>query len=69
VDILRGYPGQDRVELAVATEEGVVRMELPNVSVGLCPELRQALVGLLGEDGLLEGGDGGEARVGGSSLS
>ncbi|MFQ5827440.1 MAG: OB-fold nucleic acid binding domain-containing protein, partial [Dehalococcoidia bacterium] len=57
VDVLRGYPGQEVVELVMTTEGGVVRMDLPHVSVGFCPELHEKLVGLLGEDGSVEGGE------------
>ncbi len=52
LDIMRHYPGQDEVELAIATSEGLVKLELPNVATDYCPELHRELAEIVGEEGL-----------------
>ncbi|HJX69571.1 MAG TPA: DNA polymerase III subunit alpha, partial [Dehalococcoidia bacterium] len=49
LDLLRRYPGEDKVRLAIATSEGLVNLEMPNLTTSFCPELQQRLVGLTGE--------------------
>jgi DNA polymerase-3 subunit alpha len=43
------FPGDDRVHLEVRTNGKRVRMELPRITTGHCPELQQRLEGMLGE--------------------
>ena len=52
LDIIRHYPGQDEVCLAIATSEGLVNLEMPNVTINYCPELHQKLTEIVGEEGL-----------------
>jgi len=52
IDTLRDFPGQDEVSLCVTNEEKVVNLKLSNIYTNYCPELRQRLVELVGEDGL-----------------
>ena len=53
VAALKEYPGRDQVSLHVANNGDVVRLRLPNIHADLCPELRQRLVALVGEQGLV----------------
>ncbi|MFH0913917.1 MAG: DNA polymerase III subunit alpha [Chloroflexota bacterium] len=48
---LRGFPGEDEVNLRVANGEKVHNLMLPN-RVKYCPELRKELARLVGEEGL-----------------
>jgi len=52
VDILRGFPGQDEVNLCVVNGEKIINLRLSNIYTNYCPELRQRLVELVGEEGL-----------------
>jgi DNA polymerase-3 subunit alpha len=52
IDTLRGFPGQDEVNLCVSNEEKVVNLRLSNIYTNYCPELHQRLVELVGEEGL-----------------
>ena len=52
LDVIRNYPGEDEVSLAVTSGTGQVKMEMPHFSTGYCPELHQQLAGLVGEEGL-----------------
>jgi DNA polymerase-3 subunit alpha len=49
---LRTYPGRDEVRLNILNGGDAVPLKLPNIYTGYCPELRQQLVELIGEDGL-----------------
>ncbi len=53
LDIVRRYPGEDEVLLTIATDEGLVNLEMPNVATSYCPELHQQLTDLLGQQGLM----------------
>ncbi len=53
LDTIRHYPGEDEVGLAIATSEGLVNLEMPNVATNYCPELHQELVEIVGEEGLI----------------
>ncbi len=58
INTLRNFPGQDKVSLRVTNEERVVNLKLANITTNYCPELRQRLVELVGEEGLkLENND------------
>jgi len=52
MDVFKRYPGRDEVVLTIATAEGLVSLEMPNVTTGCCPGLQRELLGLLGEGGL-----------------
>jgi DNA polymerase-3 subunit alpha len=52
VDTLRGFPGQDEVNLCVVNGERVFNLRLSNIYINYCPELHQRLVELVGEEGL-----------------
>ena len=46
------FPGQDEVRLLIDNGEKTTNLKLFNTSINHCPELRQRLVELVGEDGL-----------------
>ena len=52
IDTLKDFPGQDEVKLCLIDEERVVSLKLFNIYTNYCPELRQRLVEMVGEDGL-----------------
>ncbi|MCX6000508.1 MAG: DNA polymerase III subunit alpha [Chloroflexi bacterium] len=52
LDVVGRYPGGDEVVLAVATCDGLVSVEMPNVTAGYCRELQRQLTELLGDEGL-----------------
>jgi hypothetical protein len=49
VDILKNYPGQDRVSLAVVGDGETTNLEMPNTKVNYCPELAGELSEIVGE--------------------
>jgi DNA polymerase-3 subunit alpha len=49
IDILNGYPGQDRVSLAVISDGEVTNLEMPETIVNYCPELARELSKIVGE--------------------
>jgi hypothetical protein len=52
VDILKSYPGQDKVSLAVLSEGEMTNLEMPGVTVNYCPELAGELSEIVGEGSL-----------------
>jgi DNA polymerase-3 subunit alpha len=52
VDILRGFPGRDEVNLSVINGSKIINLKLSNIYTNYCPELHQRLVELVGEEGL-----------------
>jgi DNA polymerase-3 subunit alpha len=52
IEALRGFPGQDEVNLCVTNEQRVFNLKLSNIYTNYCPELHQRLVELVGEGGL-----------------
>jgi len=52
VDILRGFPGEDEVNLCVINGERIINLKLSNIHTNYCPQLHQRLVKLVGEEGL-----------------
>ena len=52
LDVVKRYPGEDRVFLAIAGGGSRVNLEMPNLSTGYCRELHGQLVELVGEEGL-----------------
>jgi DNA polymerase-3 subunit alpha len=51
-DVLRGFPGEDEVYLAIVSSEGVTRLDAPDLATGYCSELRQSLLGIISEQDL-----------------
>jgi DNA polymerase-3 subunit alpha len=51
VSVLREFPGRDEVSLRVTNNGSATDLRMPNVRAGYCPELRQRLVELVGEQG------------------
>jgi DNA polymerase-3 subunit alpha len=52
VDILKSYPGQDKVSLAVLGDGEMTNLEMPAVTVNYCPELAGELSEIVGEGNL-----------------
>lgn len=58
LNLLTQFPGGDEVRLAIGTEQGVVYMEWPGITVGYCAQLHKGLAELIGDEAVyLEGGD------------
>jgi hypothetical protein len=51
--ILISYPGHDRFALQIFERGRGYRVEFPNFTTGLCPELLARLQGLVGADNIL----------------
>ncbi len=51
-DVLRGFPGDDTVHLAIKDGATVTKLDVPQIITGYCPELHQRLVQLVGEEGV-----------------
>jgi DNA polymerase-3 subunit alpha len=49
MDILKSYPGQDRVSLTVVGDAQITNLEMPNMTVNYCPELAGELSEIVGE--------------------
>jgi len=49
MDILKSYPGQDRVSLAIVSDDEVTNLEIPDATVNYCPELTGELSEVVGE--------------------
>jgi len=58
IEALRGFPGEDEVNLCVTNEQRVFNLKLANIYTNYCPELHQRLVELVGEGGLRVEPDG-----------
>jgi len=52
VSLLQQFPGKDEVILRIPDGEATLRLQMPNLSVGLCSELQQRLSELVGRDNL-----------------
>jgi DNA polymerase-3 subunit alpha len=52
VDILKSYPGQDRVSLTVVGDGETTNLEMPDITVDYCPELAGELSEIVGEGNL-----------------
>jgi len=52
VDILKSYPGQDRVSLTIHSDGEITSLEMPNIAVEYCPELAGELSEIVGEGNL-----------------
>ncbi|MES0279120.1 MAG: OB-fold nucleic acid binding domain-containing protein, partial [Dehalococcoidales bacterium] len=51
-EALRDFPGRDEVNLSIVRENEVVLLKLPDGHAEYCPQLRERLVELVGEEGL-----------------
>jgi DNA polymerase-3 subunit alpha len=51
-DVLKGFPGEDSVHLAIIDSAGVTKLDVPKLTTGYCTKLHQQLVHLVGERGL-----------------
>jgi hypothetical protein len=49
MDILKSYPGQDKVSLAIVGDDEVTNLEIPETKVNYCPELTGELSEVVGE--------------------
>jgi len=49
VDILKSYPGQDRVSLALVGDGETANLDMPNITVNYCSELAGELSEIVGE--------------------
>ena len=49
IDVLKTYPGQDRVSLAVLGDGETTNLEMPGMTVNYCPELAGELSEIVGE--------------------
>jgi DNA polymerase-3 subunit alpha len=49
MDILKSYPGQDRVSLTVVSDGEITNLEMPNITINYCPELARELSEIVGE--------------------
>jgi DNA polymerase-3 subunit alpha len=49
VDILKSYPGQDKVSLVVVSDGEITNLEMPNITTDYCPELARELSEIIGE--------------------
>jgi len=52
MDILKNYPGQDEVSLAVVSDGEMTKLEMPNITINYCPELARELSEIVGEGNL-----------------
>jgi len=52
LDILKSYPGQDRVSLIVLGDGEMTNLEMPHITVNYCPELTGELSEIVGEGNL-----------------
>ena len=51
-DVLRGFPGEDEVYLAIVSSAGVTRLDAPDLGTGYCSELHQSLLSIISEQDL-----------------
>ncbi len=49
MDVLKSYPGQDRISLTVLSDGEITNLEMPNITVNYCPELAGELSRIVGE--------------------
>ena len=52
VEIIKAYPGNDRVHLAIATEEEVVNLTMPHLSIDWSPAVHEHLLNLVPEESI-----------------
>ncbi|MFC1963120.1 DNA polymerase III subunit alpha [Chloroflexota bacterium] len=49
--LLKQFPGEDEVYLAIVDDEDATKLEVPNLATNYCPELSSLLINLVGEQG------------------
>jgi DNA polymerase-3 subunit alpha len=49
MNILKSYPGQDRVSLVVVSDGEITNLEMPSIAINYCPELARELSEIVGE--------------------
>ncbi len=49
INILKDYPGENKVSLVVINEDGITRLEMPEISVNYCAELESELGSAVGK--------------------
>jgi len=54
INILKDYPGENKVSLVVINEEGITRLEMPEITVNYCAELESELGSAVGKNFRLE---------------
>ena len=52
MNILKKYPGRDKVSLAVVSDDEVTNLEIPETTIKYCPELARELSKIVGESNL-----------------
>ena len=52
MNLLKDYPGQDKVSLTVASGDETTNLEIPEITINYCPELARELSNILGEGNL-----------------
>jgi hypothetical protein len=52
MNILKSHPGQDRVTLAIVSDDYVTNLEIPETKVNYCPELMSELSEVVVEGGI-----------------
>lgn len=50
MEVLKSYPGRDKVSLTVTGDGEVINLDMPNMAVGYCQELAEELSKLVGEN-------------------
>lgn len=51
-EVLREFPGEDEVHLAIVSDEGVTKLDAPDMATSYCSELHQSLLDVIGEGDL-----------------
>ncbi len=52
-DTLKQFPGNDKVQFAIVSDNGITKLEVPDLATSYCPELHRQLVALVGDQYLL----------------
>jgi DNA polymerase-3 subunit alpha len=52
VNVLKSYPGQDKVSFVVFGDGEPIGLEMPNMAINYCPELVRELSSIIGEDNI-----------------
>ena len=49
MDVLKSYPGQDKVSLSVLSQAEIINLAIPTLAIDYCPELARELNNIVGE--------------------
>ena len=52
MNILKNYPGRDKVSLTVLGDDGMTNLEIPDTTINYCPGLARELTEIVGESNL-----------------